>query len=664
MTDRLAWGILGAGNIAKAFARGVQQSQRGRLLAVGSRSIEKANAFADQFDIPHRHGSYDDLLADPQVQAVYIATPHPQHAQWTIRAAEAGRHVLCEKPIGLNHAEAMAMVEAAREHGVFLMEAFMYRCHPQTHKLVELIREGAIGPVRMIEASFGFRGGDNPESRLMNKDLGGGGILDVGCYPVSAARLIAGAALGMDFAEPIEVKTAGHLGMTGIDEYAAATLKFPNDIIAQVATGVRLNLENVVRIHGDEGRITVPSPWIVAREGGTSQILVQRGRDTQTIEITTDQPLYGIEADTVAAALPKQQAPSPAMNWNDTLGNMHVLDQWRTGLGLTYPQETPAGFPSPLHGRGLKVRDSHRMKYLNVPDVPLPASRFVMGCDNQRTFAHAAVMFDAFFEQGGNTFDTAHGYGRGLMEQLLGQWIKTRNVRDEVNIIGKGAHTPDNFPDRIRPQLEITLDRLQTDHVDLYLLHRDNPRIPAGEFVDVLDELRREGRIRVFGGSNWSIQRVAEANDHARKHGRTPFKLLSNNFSLARMVDPVWDDCVAASDPQSRAFLTRTQIVEVAWSSQARGFFTDRAGRDKTDDAELVRCWYSDDNFQRRDRAIELARKKNCSPINIAGAYVLHQPFPTLALIGPRTLHELTTSLPTLDVTLTADEMKWLNLEA
>src|SRR5262249_34925205 len=155
------------------------------------------------------------------------------------RAAEAGKHLLIEKPLGINHAEAMAVVEAARRHDVFLMEAYMYRCHPQTARLVELIREGAIGEVRVIEASFGFDIGDKPDHRLLDHGLAGGGILDVGGYPVSISRLIAGAAAGTGFADPIEVHGAGHIGASGrVDEWAVATLRFPGDIVAQVMCGI------------------------------------------------------------------------------------------------------------------------------------------------------------------------------------------------------------------------------------------------------------------------------------------------------------------------------------------------------------------------------------------------------------------------------------------
>ncbi|MEI8198082.1 MAG: aldo/keto reductase, partial [Phycisphaerae bacterium] len=182
--------------------------------------------------------------------------------------------------------------------------------------------------------------------------------------------------------------------------------------------------------------------------------------------------------------------------------------------------------------------------------------------------------------------------------------------------------------------------------------------------VDVLNEHLRAGRIKVFGGSNWSIARVQEANDYAQRKGLQGFAVVSNNLSLARMVDPVCGGAISASDPASRAWFTKNQLALFAWSSQARGFFTDRAQRDRTlNDAELNRCWYAEDNWQRRERVLELAAKKNVLPINIALAYVLNQPFPTFPLIGPRTLEELRTSLPALEVRLTEQEVKWLNLE-
>jgi len=347
MADKLRWGILAAGGIARKFAKGVAHSRTGRVVAVGSRTREKADAFGDEFAVANRHAGYEALLADGEVDAVYVATPHPMHAEWAVKAAEAGKHVLCEKPIGINHAEAAAIVEAARRRDVFLMEAFMYRCHPQTARLVELIREKAIGDVRVIKAAFSYRAGFDPEGRLFSKALGGGGILDVGCYPVSASRLIAGVAAGQPFADPVEVKGCGHLGVTGVDEWAVASLRFPGDILAQVAAGISVNQANTLEVYGTEGRLVVPWPWIPSREGGSTRILIHRDgeKEPREVVIETAEWLYGIEADVVAANLERRQAPSPAMSWDDTLGNMKTLDRWRESIGLVYESEQAKAAP-------------------------------------------------------------------------------------------------------------------------------------------------------------------------------------------------------------------------------------------------------------------------------------------------------------------------------
>ncbi len=666
MVTSLNWGILGAGNIAGSFGNGLARSKSGKLVAIGSRSQEKADAFAKEFGgTPRAYASYDALLADPNVQAVYIATPHPQHAEWAIRAAQAKKHLLVEKPIGLNFGEAMAIVEAARRNDVFLMEAFMYRCHPQTHKLVELLRDRAIGDVRVIQATFSFHAGYNPESRLYKNTLGGGGILDVGGYCASMARLIAGVAMGKDFAEPTHVEGAGHLGETGADEWAIASVKFPGDIVASLSTGVGVAQENVVRIFGSDGHIIIPDPWTPARNGGAVKIFVHpKGKPVQEMVVETAQYLYGIEADTVAASIHQRQAPTPAMTWEDTLGNMQLLDRWRKAIRLVYEAEKPQNLPT-VDRRPLAVHPANNMKYGNIAGLEKRVSRLVMGVDNQSNLPQAAVMFDDFFERGGNAFDTAWVYGGGLHERLLGQWINARKVRDQVVIIAKGAHTPCCDPYSITRQLNESLDRLGTDQVDIYMMHRDNPEIPVGEFVDVLNRHVKANRIKIFGGSNWEPARIDAANAYAKQNGLQGFSVVSNNFSLARMLQMIWGGCVSSSDPQSREWFTKTQMPLLSWSSQARGFFVPGlAFPDKKDNAEMVRVWYSDDNFERQKRVFEMAKKRNVEPINIALAYVLCQPFPTYALIGPRRLSETESSVRGLDISLTAEEVKWLNLEA
>ncbi len=182
-------------------------------------------------------------------------------------------------------------------------------------------------------------------------------------------------------------------------------------------------------------------------------------------------------------------------------------------------------------------------------------------------------MFDHFYFSGGNVFDTAYIYNNGKSDGYLGRWINARGLRDEVVILGKGAHTPDCYPNKIRPQLEETLERMGTDYLDIYCLHRDNLEVPVSEFIDALSELKDEGLINVFGGSNWSLPRFKEAIDYANENNKTPFSMLSNNFSLARMLEPVWPGCFSCSEEDYKSYLEEHQIAIFPWSSQARGFF-------------------------------------------------------------------------------------------
>jgi predicted dehydrogenase len=309
----------------------------GELVAVGSRAEESLQRFLKDF--PTRgHTSYDALLADPQVDAVYISTPHPMHAHWTIKAARAGKHILCEKPFTMNAAEASAVVDAARTAGVFLMEAFMYRCHPQTARIIELIKKGRIGRVRLVQATFSFRAAWDPSSRLLNAALGGGAILDVGCYCASMSRLIAGVTVGAAFADPIEVKGVGQIGVTGVDELAVAVMTFPGGMLAQLCAGLQVNLDNTVRIWGEEGHIVVPSPWVVNRDGPESRLNVHRDHEQmEEVAIRSERSIYAYEADAVSASLTAGE--TPAMSWADTLGNMQTLDRWRKEIGLRYPAD-------------------------------------------------------------------------------------------------------------------------------------------------------------------------------------------------------------------------------------------------------------------------------------------------------------------------------------
>ncbi|HYQ46477.1 MAG TPA: Gfo/Idh/MocA family oxidoreductase [Polyangiaceae bacterium] len=337
MTARkLRWGIIGTGKIARTFARALSSSESGVLVAVASRAPEGAASFSAEFGGVRAHGSYEALLADPEVQVAYIATPHPGHAHWSILAARAKKHVLCEKPLGMNHAEVSAMVQAARENDVFLMEAFMYRCHPQTREVARLIRAGALGRVKAIQASFGIDGEFPASHRVLNNELGGGGILDVGCYPVSMARMVAGAANDRAFDEPLELHAFGHVGEDSrVDEYTTAILKFPGEIVASLATAVKLWQENSVRIFGSEGRLFLRAPWHPGLGGNPSEIVIERGKsEPEVIPVPASGTLYSYEIDAVVAQLERREATE--MSWADSLGNARTLDRWRHALGVRY----------------------------------------------------------------------------------------------------------------------------------------------------------------------------------------------------------------------------------------------------------------------------------------------------------------------------------------
>ena len=660
----LRWGIIGPGAIAKDFRRGVLDSQYGRLEAIGTRNPGKESLRTD-FPEARIIDGYQALLDDPDIDAVYIATPHTGHAEWAIKAAEAGKHALIEKPIALSAFEADAILHAAKKAGTFAGEAFMYRLHPQTQKLWELINSGVIGEVRFIEASFGFQMPRYiPDHRLFDSAFGGGGILDVGGYPASMARLVAGAAAGKPFLDPVKVMGTATLNPGGTDNVATASLQFDNGITAQISCAVMVNLANTARIYGSEGTIEVPSFWFANgdRSGGQGKIdIIRKDGSRETVVAGQSKHLYAYEADAAAEAIfaGRQEFAAPGMTWADSLGNARVLDKWRADAGIEFIVEKPSHRVLTLAGRKLSAGTTIPKR--EIPGLGKQASAVALGFEDFRTFASGAILLDAFFERGGNLFDTGFIYAGGFTETLFGQWHTSRGTREQSVLIAKGAHTPLCYPDVIAKQLDVSLDRLQTDYVDVYFMHRDNPDVPVGEFVDAMDAEVRKGRIRgLFGGSNWSKERFDEAIAYADRTGKQRPGALSNNFALAEMLKPLWAGCVTASTPDFRQWLIERQIPNFSWSSQARGFFTDRAGRDKTDNRELVETWYNEQNFGRRDRAVQLARELGKSPIHIALAYVLAQPFPSIPLIGPRTLHELDDSLQAFDVKLTPEQVKWL----
>jgi 1-deoxyxylulose-5-phosphate synthase len=307
------------------------------------------------------------------------------------------------------------------------------------------------------------------------------------------------------------------------------------------------------------------------------------------------------------------------------------------------------------------------MAYITIPGVAGRISCLIKGTDyfTHETYEKAATNMDAFLAIGGNTVDTAHIYCGGQSEEVLGRYMEERGNRDRIVILTKGAHHDHNGPrvnkNAIESDLMQSLERLRTDYVELYALHRDDPNTPVGHIVDALNEHIEAGRIGAIGGSNWTWQRLQEANDYAAANGLIGFTFSSPNLSLAKANEPFWAGCVSA-DAETLAWHAARQFPLLAWSSQARGFFTGRFTPEVRDNADLVRVFYSDDNWERLRRAEQLAKEKNVTAIQIALAYVLNQPFPACALIGAQNSAELTSCDEGSRLVLTREEMDWLDL--
>lgn len=292
MTDRiLRWGILGTGRINRALIAPLRISPRNRLTAVASRTEERARTYATEWDIPRWFGNYEALLADPDIDVVYISLPNSLHADWTIKAAQASKHVLCEKPLATSVEAVDAITAAAREAGVVVAEAFMYRHHPQTLKVKELIDGGAIGRLRLVRGGFTYNLTREGDVRL-DPALVGGSIWDVGCYPISFARAVVGAA-------PIEVFGWQVTGPTGVDLTFTGQLRFPGDVYAQVDGSFRSALRMVMEFVGDAGRITLTNAF---KPDADSRAYVWRG-DVMEVLTFPARELYLGEVEDMADAI-------------------------------------------------------------------------------------------------------------------------------------------------------------------------------------------------------------------------------------------------------------------------------------------------------------------------------------------------------------------------
>jgi len=307
------------------------------------------------------------------------------------------------------------------------------------------------------------------------------------------------------------------------------------------------------------------------------------------------------------------------------------------------------------------------MKSIQVKGVDKEISSLVMGSGGFTPdhMDRVTDVLNQYLEIGGNTIDTAFIYSGGKSEEAIGIWMEENKRRDDVIILTKGAHHNADGPrvskEAIDEELEISLERLRTDYVELYALHRDNPEVPVGEILEILNAHVEAGRIGAFGGSNWSIERLQEANDYAEKHGLVGFSFSSPNLSLAKPNEPYWAGCVSVDDSML-AWHEGNHMPLFSWSSQASGFFTGRFTPEDRFHKDIVRVYYSDENWERYRRAEQLAKEKGVETVQISLAYVLNQSFPTAAIIGPQNKQEILSCKQAADISLTEEEMKWLDL--
>jgi len=327
MSHRIRWGILGTGKIAHQFAAALRRLPDAELLAVGSRSAESARRFADEFEVPRRYKDYVELVRDPEVEVIYIATPHSCHADNIRLALNAGKAVLCEKPFTINAAQAHEVIRLARERKLFLMEAMWTRCFPLMKKLRELLLAGAIGEVRQLTADFGFRAEYRDEPRLFGPEFGGGALLDVGVYPVSLASLLFGA--------PKRIVGTANFGPSGVDEEAAMILTHGRGEMAILHTAIRLNTAQEAIISGTRGRIRVHTPWWRP----TAMTLSRDDQSDERFGFLLEGNGYEYEAREVMDCLRSGKLESPLMPLDESLSIMGTLDTLRAQWGLKYPME-------------------------------------------------------------------------------------------------------------------------------------------------------------------------------------------------------------------------------------------------------------------------------------------------------------------------------------
>lgn len=326
MAERtIKWGIMGPGGISRYFATDLAYAQGAELVAVGSRTLENAQKFASEFNVPRAYGSYDEMMQDPDIDIVYIGSLHPVHKDHILACLRAGKAVLCEKPFTINAKEAEEAIRVARENNVFLMEAMWTRYLPPIVQVRDWLKQGLIGEVRLLQADFGFDIGWQPEGRLLNRELGGGALLDAGIYPVSFASMIFGT-------QPSKITSTARIGETGVDEQFSILCEYEDGRTAMLNGAVRLKLNNAAVIYGTKGHIHVPN--FLFGKSATLHV-----NDEQPVEFNDGREMrgYNFEAEEAMACLRAGRKESAVMPLDETLAIMRTLDTIRGQWGLRYP---------------------------------------------------------------------------------------------------------------------------------------------------------------------------------------------------------------------------------------------------------------------------------------------------------------------------------------
>lgn len=327
MTKPIHWGILGPGRIARKFADGLKVLPGAKLLAVASRSLDRANQFGEEYHVPHRYGSYEALVQNPAVDVVYVATPHVAHHAHTLLCLNHRKAVLCEKPLAINTGQVRDMVELARQNGTFLMEGLWTRFLPSMQRVLDLVAEGAIGEVKSLQADFGFRAEFKPEGRLFNPALGGGSLLDIGIYPLFLATTL--------FGKPSRVKVLAHLGSTRVDEQCSVSLGYENGALATLHTTLLASTPTEAYLAGTRGGIRMHARWLAP----TSFTLHQDGQEPVLIQPDSIGNGYQYEAEAVMQCLREGRTECPQMSHRDSLLLMEVMDWVREEAGIRYPED-------------------------------------------------------------------------------------------------------------------------------------------------------------------------------------------------------------------------------------------------------------------------------------------------------------------------------------